>query len=296
VFGKYDTFILIGEPYCLSNWVIIVLSRILKKKTLLWSHGWYGSETNIKKIVKKIFFNIANYALLYGDYARNQMISEGIKEKKLFCFYNSLDYDLQLDIRNRQGKSNIYIDLFGNSNPVLIYVGRLQKVKRLDMIISAISNLKLMGMACNLVIVGKEIEELELNKQISELELEANVHLFGECYDENKLGELFYNSDICVSPGNVGLTAIHSLMYGTPVITNGNFSHQMPEFEAIKDGETGCFFKENDLVSMSNKIFNWLNSHKNDRDLIRVNAYKVIDEKYNPNYQIRLLKNILNIK
>ena len=83
--------------------------------------------------------------------------------------------------------------------------------------------------------------------------LNQNVCFFGPCYDEFEIGMLIYNAALCVSPGNVGLTAIHSLSYGTPVISHNDFKHQMPEFEAIVPGETGAFFIANDLNSLEPK-------------------------------------------
>ena len=61
-------------------------------------------------------------------------------------------------------------------------------------------------------------------------------------YDENEIGDLIYNADLCVSPGNVGLTAIHTLTYGTPVLSHANFPNQMPEFEAIDKDFTSFLF------------------------------------------------------
>ena len=61
-------------------------------------------------------------------------------------------------------------------------------------------------------------------------------------------------ADCCVSPGNVGLTAIHSLSLGTPVITHGNYFNQGPEVESVIQNETGLFFKENNVVSLSEVI------------------------------------------
>ena len=53
---------------------------------------------------------------------------------------------------------------------------------------------------------------------------------------------------------NVGLTAIHSLSFGTPVLTHNNFDNQMPEVQAINEGENGGFFIENDLEDLIKKI------------------------------------------
>ena len=53
------------------------------------------------------------------------------------------------------------------------------------------------------------------------------------CYNEEANAELLYNASVCVCPAEVGLTAIHSLLFGTPVVSNDNFDEQMPEFESI---------------------------------------------------------------
>src|SRR5690554_6019915 len=54
-FKKYEKYIILGEYYCLSTWLILILSRFTNKKIYLWSHGWYGKENKLQKLVKKIF-------------------------------------------------------------------------------------------------------------------------------------------------------------------------------------------------------------------------------------------------
>lgn len=71
--------------------------------------------------------------------------------------------------------------------------------------------------------------------------VDKNVWFYGSCYDEQTNAELIYNADMCVAPGNVGLTAIHAMTFGCPVITHSDFKWQMPEFEAIHPGKTGDF-------------------------------------------------------
>ena len=120
----------------------------------------------------------------------------------------------------------------------------------------------------------------------------TNVWFYGACYDEKQICEFLYNADLCVSPGNVGLTAMHAMSFGLPVISHNNFPMQMPEFEAIIDGETGTFFKENDIQSLAEAIKRW-DSIAVDREKIRQACYKVIDEKYNPHKQVELLKQVI---
>ena len=127
---------------------------------------------------------------------------------------------------------------------------------------------------------------------VGDLGLTNQVWFYGACYDERRIAELLYNADLCVSPGNVGLTAMHAMTFGCPVISNDNFSTQMPEFEAIEDGKTGTFFKENDIESLAEAISRWRDSSP-DRELVRKACYKVIDEKYNPHLQLETLKKVI---
>ena len=116
----------------------------------------------------------------------------------------------------------------------------------------------------------------------------------GALYDESEIARYLYWADLCVSPGNVGLTAIHALSYGLPVITNDNFETQMPEFEAIEQGRTGDFFCEGDVGSLADRIELWLSRNPN-REQVRQRCYEVIDTKYNPSHQVEVLSQVLDL-
>ena len=116
-----------------------------------------------------------------------------------------------------------------------------------------------------------------------------NFNFFGSVYDESRLSELIYNSDICISPGNIGLTAIHSLSYGTPIASHSNFDNQMPEVESIIVGQNGFLFEENDENDLANKILYWLNKGKVNKGNVR----SIVDEKYNPYYQKKIIDQLI---
>ncbi|AYD47983.1 glycosyltransferase [Arachidicoccus soli] len=295
VFKPYKNYILTGEPFCLSSWLILILAKILGKKTYLWSHGWYGNETRSKRILKKIFFNLATKLLLYGDYARELMIKEGFKADKLIPIYNSLDYDSQINFRNKSTQTSIYFEHFGNRNPVLLYVGRIQKIKKLDLLIEVVGILsKEENHACNLVIIGRETDDFELKNLVDKLGLQTSVWFYGESYKEEELAELIYNATLSVTPGNIGLTVMHSMVYGLPVITHNNFAEQGPEFEAIQPGFTGDYFEEDNINDLLRVIKSWLVKTNNQKENVRNDCYKIIDEKYNPHNQIKILKSVLS--
>lgn len=290
---EYDNYILTGETRCISTWLFLLLAKFYpRKKVFLWTHGWYGKESRIERLLKKIFFSLPNGILLYGNYAKELMVKEGFDREKLFVLHNSLNYDVHVELRGQITVTSVYRSHFKNDNPNLIFVGRLTAVKKLEMIIEAMALSKDKGKNYNLTLIGDGERKEALKTLIHKLGLEDNVWLYGPCYDEKKISELIYNADLCVSPGNVGLTAIHSLVFGTPVLTHNNFSLQMPEFEAVHEGITGSFFEYGSVESLSEKINLWF-TNANTREEIRRVCMKEIDDSWNPYYQLEVLKGVL---
>lgn len=289
---EYDRYIFVGEVRCLSTWVALIMGRFYKnKKTYVWSHGWYGKENWLEKELKKLFFSLPTGGIfLYGNYARELMIKERFNPEKLFVIHNSLDYDRQLILRSELTSKTLYKEHFGNDYPNLFFVGRLTKVKQLDMVLRAVALLRDKGEFYNMTFIGEGEVKGELESIAYELSLEKQVWFYGACYDEKILGEMIYNADLCVAPGNIGLTAMHSLVFGTPAITHDDFSHQMPEFEAIRNMETGTFFKRGDIHSLAEGISRWFIEKSGKRDDVRNSCFHEIDTQWTPQFQINVLK------
>ena len=133
----------------------------------------------------------------------------------------------------------------------------------------------------------KNLEEITINKNLSD-----QIKFYGPSYDEFEIYSLIAISDCCISPGEIGLTAIHALTYGTPVISHNNPNYQMPEFESIIDGVNGKLVEYNDMESLVEAVLNWFNEN-NDRDVVRNNCYKIIDEVFNPVNQKQIINNLI---
>jgi len=287
-FSKFDYIMLLGEMHIISSWIAIFISKLRKKKVFIWSHGIYGNENEIKKAFRLLFLRQANVIFLYEERAKNLLLDYGFKEDSLEVVYNSLDFDLyeelycKLSETNKNSVMNFFKD---TSLPTIIFIGRLTANKKIDLLIDAINKLNKQGIRFNLLIVGGGEKLNFFRESYVNFSHRGWLHFFGSCYDDTTTSKLIYHSDLCVSPGNIGLTAIHSLSFGTPVASHDNFKNQMPEVEAIIDGENGFLFKENDFNDMASKINNWfLNNAKTDKNSIR----KIIKEKYNPEVQLSI--------
>lgn len=289
--SKNKYFLITGEPYCLSTWGVLILNKIFGKKTYLWSHGWYGNESKVKSWVKKLFFGLSSGIFLYGNYAKKLMIKNGINAKKIHVIFNSLNYEKAFQIRKNLTRTNIYKEHFQNNAPTLLFIGRLEPNKKIGILLKAQQLYQdKFQLPINISIIGEGSEKENLIRKFGKSQ---NIWFYGACYDENKISELIYNADLCVSPGNIGLTAIHSLSYGTPLITHNNFANQMPEFETIENMKTGTFFKEDNVNSLVNIITKWLEVYPQKSPLIINNCFTVIDQKYNPIVQVEIMKSVI---
>lgn len=286
---SYSQYIITGEPYCLSTWWMLIKKKLFfrNKRIFMWSHGWYGNETRLKKWIKNLFFGLADGTFLYGNHAREIAAGCGADTEKLFVIHNSLDYEKHIALRNTISESDIYTRHFGNSYPTLIFIGRLTKTKQLHLILEALAILRDKGEEYNMVFVGDGEERKGLEKMAESLHLP--VWFYGSCYDEAENAELIYNADLCVSPGNVGLTAIHSMTFGTPVLTNSDFSTQMPEFEAIREGSTGSFFEKGSKDDLAAAISGWFAAPGYSRKHIRQACYEEIDSSWTPQFQLDVI-------
>jgi|SaaInl59LU_5_DNA_1037362.scaffolds.fasta_scaffold20388_2 glycosyltransferase involved in cell wall biosynthesis len=288
---QYNSIVFLGEMNILSNWVGALICRIRKKRVFFWSHGFYGNESSFKHFFRKLFYKIADEHIVYENRGKSLMIKSGFKGQNIHIIYNSLDYEKQklLFEKLNKTKDNSFTFFRNNTLPVLAYIGRLIESKKLDQLINAFKNINKDNQICNLLIVGSGPEEEKLKKLSEDEIISKTIHFYGPCYDESIISGLIHNSICTVSPGNIGLTVINSLSYGTPAITHNNFENQMPEVEVIKEGVTGFFFNENDISSLELALKNMINLKID----FKADCRKVIDENYNPANQVKILEKIL---
>ncbi len=294
VFSKNKALIYSGNIRSISTWISAILGRLFGKKIYFWSHGAYGNERGMILRMKKWFFRIPHGTFLYGNHARELMLRWGIKAERMHVIYNSLDHDHHLELRKQVGSGDRakLREHFGNDLPVLLFIGRLTPQKRLSLLFQAVQELEARGDRVNILLIGDGSEIQNLKEEASKLQ--SQTWFYGKCYKDEELSALIAGADLCVSPGNVGLTAIHCMSFGTPVISHGNMDNQMPESEALTHGKTGLFFEEGSAASLADAIQNWLAYQREaGRDKIRRDCFEIVDSRFNPNYQKNIIKQVL---
>jgi glycosyltransferase involved in cell wall biosynthesis len=291
--NKISHCIFLGNPWFVSYWVLTPILRLLGRKVYFWSHGWISQhERPVRRTIKHLFFQLPGALLLYGRRAKKIGISHGFPPGTMHVISNSLEYSAQKRLFDRLAESS-RTELrqefqFPLDRKVIICTARVSQKCRFDVLMYAASNLQIANHGVFIVIVGDGPEKEALSVLATSLGL---AHKFwGACYDEATIAKLYKASDLTVSPGKVGLTAMHSMAYGTPVISHDNFDHQMPEFEAIVPGVTGDFFAENSSDDLARVILNWFERHpvKPERECV-----ERIEAEFTPSFQRRAIESAL---
>lgn len=290
VFQKVDAVIFLGEMTVLSTWIAVLVFKLRGVKVIFWGHGLYGSENRFKRFFRIKFLQLADQNLVYEKRAKKLLIQEGFNESKISVIYNSINYEEQ-KVLFQKHQITPPTKIFNNSYPTLLFIGRLTPQKKVDQLIKAVQILEKDNNKFNVLVIGEGPEKERLEHLAQPLINQGQCIFYGASHNETELSKLIYTSDLTVSPGNIGLTGIHSLSYGTPVCSHSNYDHQMPEVEAIIVGKNGFLFEEGDVESLSKGILDWCKNNPNlDREKIR----SVVDKYYNPNFQIKVIKEAID--
>ncbi len=245
-----DIVLINGNIRYLSNFLILVLAKIFKKKLIWWGHLHTAGGNAYFSHLRHWISLLADYRLFYTKY-------EAEVFRKKFPKYsmatqemsNGLDLDLISKFRKKYYPAERCTDI--------LFCGRLTAKSKILFLLEAIAiaNGKL---SC--VIIGNGVLEAKVRKKIKELNL-LNVELIQESYDEANISKYFNNAKLFIYPGAAGLSIIHSQSYGVPVLVHDNFREQMPEISSVRDSMAGETFRFNDVKSLSDKITALLNNY-----------------------------------
>ncbi|WP_022668290.1 glycosyltransferase [Desulfospira joergensenii] len=291
---KIRQIIYLGNPYHILTWISVILARITGKQVFFWTHGWIRQDRGIKKLIRNTFFHLSPTMFLYGQRAKKIGVKNGFKPENLYVIYNSLNYKEHKKLRQNisfKKIESIRNNLFKTGHyPMVVCIGRLITARKLDLLFDASEYLGKAGHKINILIIGDGPERKKLESRARSQKI--SVNFYGACYNENVLSKLIMAANLVVMPGKIGLTAIHALSYGIPVISHNNPDQQMPEWEAIKPGFNGDVFEQDDFRSLAQVIKKWTRTEFVHESVNR-KCFQIVDQYYNPEYQVKIIEKAL---
>lgn len=221
------------------------------------------------RAIKKWMAQWADGLAFSSDKGKRGFSSLGVPETKLFVAYNSIDVE---DIRRLATES-------GNEGKDVLFIGRLVASKKVDLLIDGFARaLKGIPSATKLIIIGDGPERARLVARAAELGCRERVEFVGEVTDEWRLAPYFARSAVSISPGPIGLSAIHSLAYGVPVLLGDAEPHN-PEVEVLIEGRNCVYFPSGDANALAREVTELL-AQSERRSALALHGVEDVTERY----------------
>lgn len=285
LYERPDAVIATGNPYSLTAWILGLLRPFATFQLFFWTHGLLREEEGLKWLIRKVLYQLADGLLLYGNAAKLLLVRKGIAESKLHVIYNSIDFEVQqraakaiAEIDTQAFRLNLGVE---RHEGLIIFSGRLQKSKRPDMILEALARLSERGRRIHAVFLGDGAERAALQTRANELNISSQVHFLGEQYEESNISLAFMASDLAVIPSGAGLSIMHALGYGVPVLIHDRPAENGPEGEAVKKDLTGLYFQYGNISDLAEKVEQAIFPLPL-KKRISQNCLSIIQDRYNP--------------
>lgn len=216
-FKAYDVVV-----YSFNLYRPIFLKTIFKKTpvSLFWGHG-YSTRNNRKLILilRNFLIKKSNGLLLYTGENKSKI-------ERLTGHENIQVLNNTLLVKNATGTG------FDSTDKRLIYVGRIQERKRLDLVVEI---LELLNRGVDDVIKFRIVgEDLCSFKTRFPKEKYSFLEYYDSTYEEEELLEHFGKSWAYISPWQLGLGVNHSFAYGCPIVAIKDAKHG-PEYLYCND-------------------------------------------------------------
>jgi glycosyltransferase involved in cell wall biosynthesis len=290
---KNTVYVILSNPNILSSWCYSLFARCLGYQVIFWGHGLLKKEYGLRRVLRKLYYSLANKHWVYGDNAIPLMNDLGINENVIYPIYNSLNYKTQKKLANLNiSKRDVIRNDLGylKSDLVAICMGRLLPKLKIDQVINNIKYAEKNNIKLKLIVIGDGPEKDRLIGIAENENLTKYIVFTGAIYDEKDLSVYYNAADLSIVMGVVGLSAMHSLAYGVPLLTNNDLQSHCPEIEAIRPGESGEFFENNNLDSFITGLA-LINKNK---DNYKKRCIEIIEEKYTPEMQVQFILESLN--
>jgi glycosyltransferase involved in cell wall biosynthesis len=251
-----DVVLLRWSPRSILQLPALLRARVSGVPVVLWGHGYSKFERGWWRGVRNSFIKLAEALVFYEPRTRDAFLQAGYAPERLFVALNSIDHTEIEAARSWWQHRPDQLDQFRRRHdldrgPVVLFVSRLTPANRVDLLVRATAELAHQFPNLRTVIIGSGFEEKErLQTLARQLQVDDNLVFQEGIYDERELAPWFLSADVFCYPANVGLSLIHAMWYGLPVVTSDNSAIQNPEIVALEPEVNGAVYQHENLRSL----------------------------------------------
>lgn len=259
-----------------ANFHGVIAAKLAGVKTIIAEEiGIPNHSAMAKKIFRLVYTFAAKVVGVSQSVKKHLVATKEIPNRKGYVIYNPVSIPQKFE-----PISTHYFNI--------VYVGRLEAVKNVEMLVRAFSRLKQKNL--QLTIVGDGNEKENLHSLVRNLKPQNNIIFTG--FSDNP-SQFLSNADLFVLPSfseGFGIAAVEAMMLNIPVLCSNVGG--IPEF--IVDSENGWLFNPKNEDELVTKLETILVLEKSDLHKIAQNGYESVISKFTLEKYIHHLETFYN--
>ncbi len=259
---KPEVIITEGFTNLINNIFLWIYSKVFNIPLIIWDSGRVKTKpmSFLRKIMEPLnifLLKQCNAIIAYGTIAKDYFISIGADSEKIFIAQNTIDVETCIRETERVEANLSMIKkvrkkLSLDNKKVILFVGALEKMKKIENLIAVFGELKRKISDVSLLIIGDGSYKEKLVNFVQSQKIRDCIFL-GKITDG--AGVYFLISDIFVLPGRGGLAINQAMAYGkTIIVKEGDGT----EIDLIKHGLNGFIIKN--ICELKDLLMSLLNN------------------------------------
>ena len=269
--GRYD--VVITESGLYADLIPLLLAcKIAKSRLIIWNGG--NMKDNAPKstdpLINKIVYAIVSFVhqrcnatIAYGKGSREFLIYLGVNPDKIFIATNTVDnfFFEEIPRMNRKKVELLRRQLDLENKKVIIYVGSLERRKKVDILITAFERIKAKLPETSLLILGDGPDKDRLVELCDKRSLINDVKFLGKV-NYYKVPLYYALSDVFVLPSQGGIAVMEAIACGKPVIVSEecNALYSVPGI--VRPKKNGFVVKKGDFNAIEKHLYQLVTDEK----------------------------------
>lgn len=194
----------------------------------------------LERPIPRVFHDVATVAV--SESTRDDLVARGLSRAQISVIPNGIEVD----------RYTPHPEGLRAERPTLLFLGRLKKYKRTDLVIEAVARLRDAGVDVDLLVGGAGDQMEKLRAVALRLRVDDRVRFLGFVSEEHKL-ELLRTSwlHVLTSPKEGwGIANLEAAACGTPTVASDAPGLR----ESVRHGETGLLVPHGDVGALADAI------------------------------------------
>lgn len=258
-----------------ANFHGIIAAKLAGVKIIIGEEIGIPNHTKIAQRIFKLVYKFARKIVCVSEAVKKHLI--GIRE---------IDREKGLVIYNPANAPSGHFQINNSNIFNIVYVGRLEKVKNVELLLHAFS--KIENPKVHLTIVGEGRERVNLEALTTALSLSGKVKFTG--FSENP-HQFLASANLFVLPSfseGFGIAVVEAMLMKVPVLCSNVGG--IPEF--VKDNDNGWLFNPLEETELIDKLKIILAKNKSDLSNIGEQGYRDVKDIFTVEKYINNLENL----